>query len=225
MLLIELIEGMEEFLLGGFLAGDELDIVDEEQVRFPIFVAEFDVLTALDGGNQFVGKLVTLDVDNLGIRLLLTDAVGNGIQQMGLTHAGRAVDKQRVVHITGMVADGDGSRMGKAVGRAHHEIIKIKLGIKIHSGQTSTAVAMGVQLFVTENQQLGIGIEKLLQSLMDVVGTALANNIPAEIRGRIENQMLTGQLHHFCIVKPGGDGHSAQLLLHVTKDFRPNIGG
>ena len=37
---------MEEFLLRGVLAGDELNIVHEEEVGVAVFVAELDVLAA-----------------------------------------------------------------------------------------------------------------------------------------------------------------------------------
>ena len=67
MLFVELIEGMEEFFLGGFLAGDKLNIIDQEQVSFPLLTAEFDVFTAFDGIDQFVGKLIALDIDDVGI--------------------------------------------------------------------------------------------------------------------------------------------------------------
>ena len=56
---------MEEFLLGAFLTGDKLHVIDEEQIRFPVFTAEFDIFTALDSGDQLVGELVTLDVDDV----------------------------------------------------------------------------------------------------------------------------------------------------------------
>ena len=70
---------MEEFFLGGFLAGDKLDIVDEEKVTFPVFAAEFHIFAAGDGGDQLVGEFVALDVDDVGLRVLPPDAVGDGV--------------------------------------------------------------------------------------------------------------------------------------------------
>ena len=51
MLLVELIEGMEKFLLGAVFSGDELDVVNQEQVCFPVFATEFHVFSALQGGD------------------------------------------------------------------------------------------------------------------------------------------------------------------------------
>ena len=93
---------MEEFLLSGFLAGNELHVIHQEQIRFPVFAAEFDVFTVADGIDQLIGELVTLDVNNVGIGLDLADAIGNGVQQVRLTNAGRAVKEQGVVHLTGI---------------------------------------------------------------------------------------------------------------------------
>ena len=84
---------MEEFFLGGFFTGNELNIVDEEQISFPVLIAKFNIFTAADGGNQLVGKLVAFDIDNVGFGVRLANTVGNGVQQVGLTHTGRAVNK------------------------------------------------------------------------------------------------------------------------------------
>ena len=73
---------MEEFLLGGFFSRDKLNIINEEQVCFPVFAAEFNIFTALDGSNQLIGKLVALDIDDIGIGIASADAVGNSVQQV-----------------------------------------------------------------------------------------------------------------------------------------------
>ena len=97
----QLVEGVEKLLLGTFLTGDELNIINEEQVCLPVLTAEFDILTGADSLYQFVGKLIALDVDHVGAGVFLADAIGDGIQQVGLTHTGRAVQKQGVIGLTG----------------------------------------------------------------------------------------------------------------------------
>ena len=216
---------MEKFLLGGFLTGDKLNIIHQEQIRFPVFGAEFDIFTVFNGVNQLVGELVALDVDNVGVGIFLADAVGNGVQQMGLANAGRAIEKQRVVHLTRGLADGNGSGMGKPVGGAHHKIVKGKLGVKIHRRGRSTLIFPGGQLFVAEHQQLGVGIENLFQGVMDVVGAAAADDLPAEVRGGIENQIVLIQLHHLGIVEPGRHGNGAQAFFHMAQHLGPDVGG
>ena len=99
-----------------------------------VFIAEFHIFAVFDGIDQFVGELVALDVNDVGIGIALADAVGNGVEQMGLAHAGRAVDEQGIVHLAGGLGNGDGGRMGEPVGRTHHEIVKGELGVEVHGG-------------------------------------------------------------------------------------------
>ena len=224
-LLVELVEGMEEFLLGGLLAGDELDIVDEEQIAFPVLAAEFHVFAAGDGGDQLVGKFIALDVDDVGFRVLPPDAVGDGVEQMGLAHAGGAVDEQGVIHLSGVFGHGDGGAVGEPVGGAHHKIIKGELGVKVHGGDGLSLVAEGVPFLVPKDQELGVGIKDFLQGILHEARTPAADNVPSEIGGGVENQVVFVQLHHLRIVEPGGNRDRSQTLLHVAEDLRPDIGG
>ena len=73
MALIEVIEGMEKLLLRGGLAGDELDIVHEKQIRAAVFAAELGISALLKGCDQLVRELVALDVDDVVIRMLFVD--------------------------------------------------------------------------------------------------------------------------------------------------------
>ena len=60
---IQGIERMEKFLLRLHFAGDELDIVHQQQVGLPVFFPEFAVPPGLDGVYQLVGKIVPFDID------------------------------------------------------------------------------------------------------------------------------------------------------------------
>ena len=224
MLLKKLIEGMEEFLLGGFLTGNKLDIIDEEQISFPVFAPELDVFTGLDGSDQLVGELVALDIDDVGIRLFLPDPVGDGVQQMGLAHAGRSVDEQGIINIAGIVGNGNGGTVGKPVGRTYHEILKGELGIEVHGGHVLfILVPVGVQLLVVKYHQLGIGLEYLLQCIANGAGSPVPDHIPAKIRRGIDDQLLLGQLHHLGIVEPCLHRDGTQKLLQINEDLCPYI--
>ena len=207
---------MEEFLLGGFLAGDKLDIIHQEQIRFPVFGAEFDVFTVFDGINQLVCKLVSFDIDNVGIGIFLPDAVGDGIQKVGFSHAGRAVDKQWIVNLSRRFAHRNGSRMGEAVGGSHHEIVKGKLGIEIHGGGGVSFGFPGVQFLIPKNEQFCVGIKNFLQGILNIIGAATADDLSAKIRGRIENQIVFIQFHYLGIIEPGGNGNGTQPFLHIA---------
>jgi hypothetical protein len=72
---------MEKFLLRLNLAGDELNVVNEEEVRGAVLAAEFDVFTRLDGADELVGKLVALYVYYIIIGVRALDLVADGISR------------------------------------------------------------------------------------------------------------------------------------------------
>ena len=108
---------------------------------------------------------------------------------MRFTHTGRAIKKQGVIYLTGHLCDGNGGAVGKPVGRANHKAVKSKLGVKVHGVGLSPG-AVYRQLRITEDQHLGIGIKNFLQGILNEIGTATANNIGAELRGRIDDQLF-----------------------------------
>ena len=117
--------------------------------------------------------------------------------------------------MAGVVGNGDGCAVGKPVGRTDHKIFKAELGIEVHGGFLLAVGLVGSQFFVTKDYQLGIGVEDLLQRVLNVAGAAAADIFPAEIRGRIEDQMLFIELHNLRVIEPGGHGNSAQTLFHM----------
>ncbi len=54
-------------------AGDELDIVHEKEVRLAVLVPHLGALggACLDGGHQFIGEVVALDVGDAGVAVVL----------------------------------------------------------------------------------------------------------------------------------------------------------
>ena len=211
--------------MGGFLAGDELNIIHQKQIRFPIFTAKFDVLSVFDGVDQFICELVALDVDDVGVGIFLADAVGDCIEQVGLAHAGGAVDEQGVIDLSRGLGNGNGGGVSEAVAWAHHKIIEGKLRIKVHGGGILSLGLPGVQFLVAEHQKLCVGVEDLLQRVLNEIGAPASDDLPAEIRGRIENQVIFVQLHHLRVVQPRGNGHGPQPLLQTAQDLCPDIGG
>ena len=61
------IEGVEEFFLGGILAGDKLDIVDEQDVNIAIAIAKFFGLLATNGVDEIVGEFFARDIQHVDI--------------------------------------------------------------------------------------------------------------------------------------------------------------
>ena len=115
---------MEEFLLRLLLAGDKLHVIHQQQVSLAVLILELSGGTRADCLNQFIGEIVTLDVDNVAVGVTLTDLVGDGIDQMGLAEAAVTVDKEGIVPLGGFFRDGLGCGMGKLVAAADNEGIK-----------------------------------------------------------------------------------------------------
>ena len=63
-------------------AGDELHVVHEEHVGAPVCFPEFGVAALSNGLDQLIGEGVPLDVDNLVIRVVFMDGVGDGVQKV-----------------------------------------------------------------------------------------------------------------------------------------------
>ena len=115
---------MEKFLLRTLFAGDKLDIVDEEQICHAVFAAEGLHVAFLDGGDQFVGEIFALDIDDAEIRMVLVHDIADCVQQVGLAQTGLAIDKQGIVVFRRAVGHRDGSGMGKFVGRTDDKVFK-----------------------------------------------------------------------------------------------------
>ena len=55
---LEMVEGMEDLLLSALLAGNKLDIVDQEHVQFAVLVAELLGALPANGADQVICKLL-----------------------------------------------------------------------------------------------------------------------------------------------------------------------
>ena len=97
---MQVVKGMEEALLGLLFIGDELDIIDEEQVDAAVLVSEvfgFPFAYCID---ELIGELLGGDVDE--VEVVLTHQVADGVEQVALAQAGAAIDEQGVVAAAGV---------------------------------------------------------------------------------------------------------------------------
>lgn len=84
-LLIEkLIEGIENFHLGGILGAEELHIVDEEEIQIPVLGPELGHGVVLDGIDELVGEGFAGNEEYRQAGLISMDIVADGMKQMGL---------------------------------------------------------------------------------------------------------------------------------------------
>ena len=109
------IERVEELLLGPFLVGDELDVVDEQEVDLPVTVAEVVDAALLDARDELVRELLARRVDDLLAREAHDHDVPDRVHQVRLAETHPAIQEERVVGVPGPFRDGQAGRVGEAI--------------------------------------------------------------------------------------------------------------
>ena len=94
---------MEELLLRPLLAGDELDVVDEQEVDVPVAPPKLRRAVVADRVDQLVGEPLGGDVDDDHSREQLGALVADRVQEMRLAQADPAVDEEGVVGLRGQL--------------------------------------------------------------------------------------------------------------------------
>ena len=119
---VQRVEGVEELLLDAVLAGQEVDVVDQQDVEL-LAVAPLEGVHALvlDGGDELVRERLAGHVARAHARRVHEHVVRDGLQQVRLAEAGVAVDHERVVGLPGRLGDGQRRGVREAVGAADHE--------------------------------------------------------------------------------------------------------
>ena len=88
---------MEEFLLHTILVAEELNIVNEKNVRTAVFFMEAYHIVLIDALDKVVSEFLACYVNDIIIRILLLYLVSNSMHKVSLTQSGRTIDKQRIV--------------------------------------------------------------------------------------------------------------------------------
>ena len=129
--LVQRIERVKEFLLNPLFAGQKLDIVDEQHVRLPVFLAEAGELVVLDAVDILVGKLLRRKECDARTLLVHHDMLSNRVQQMGLAQTDPTVEEQRVVRLARGLRHRQRRRVGKVIVVADHEGVECVLWVKM----------------------------------------------------------------------------------------------
>ena len=122
--LMQRIEGMEELFLSSFAAGQELRIVQNEQVHLAEAVLEIRHLVLSQRGDQIVDERFAGEISDLGSRIFLENPMPDGIDQMGFADPDGSIDEKRVVEFARLGGHSQSRRMSKLVARADHKGVK-----------------------------------------------------------------------------------------------------
>ena len=194
---------MEKFLLRRFLAGDKLNIVNQKQIGVAVFIAEFIVPAFLQGSNQFICKLITLDIDDVVAGMVFVHDARNGVEKVRFAEAGRAINEKRVIRFRRIVGHRNSCCVRKAIRGADDEIVKGKLWVKLDELRLLRFASIGLNFRVVEYNDIDVQLENFLYGLFDVAGAAADDDILSEGGGGIEHEFLIRQLENLSIVKPG----------------------
>ncbi|MCY1509556.1 hypothetical protein D9M68_439050 [compost metagenome] len=112
------LEGVEELFLRAVLVGEELHVVDQQQIERVVAFLELIESLALIGLDHIRHELLGVDVENFGIGPVGQQPVTHSVHQVGLAQADAAVDEKRVVQVARHAGHVHGRGARHAVGRA-----------------------------------------------------------------------------------------------------------
>ena len=84
---------MEEFFLRAFAGGDELDIVNHQDIHGSEALAKCGHALETNRGDHFVGKFFRADVGETERRIAAFERVADGLHQVSLAKSYSAVQK------------------------------------------------------------------------------------------------------------------------------------
>ena len=129
--LVQRVEGVEELLFGAGLAGQELDVVDQEDVGVAVGVLEGAQGLGAERADEVVGEGLGRRVADRGAAAEVQDVVADRVQQVRLAEPGRRVEEQRVVGLAGDLGDGQRGGVGQAVALADDELLEAVAGVEL----------------------------------------------------------------------------------------------
>src|SRR5271157_6013735 len=112
---VERVEGVEQFLLGAFLALEKLDVIDEQNIHEPVLVLELVPRLFLDGENELIGECFHRDIGDLQVGKLPVDGIADGLNEMRLPEADAPIDQAGIVAGAGVSRNGERGVRGERV--------------------------------------------------------------------------------------------------------------
>ena len=210
---------MEELLLGGLLAGDELNVVHQQQVGLAVLLAEFLRAAGPDGGDDLVGELLTVHIDDIEIRMVLADLDLNGVQQVGFAQARVAVDEQ------GVGRHSLGCRIGELVGGAADKVLKGELIPAAGQGGHLVRVVGGGDGQAGHHQlQVDLKPQHALEGVLQKRNVTVPHDLADELVAHAEHHMVgVFKAHRLQTVNVQIVGGVHQIVFAVQLDRVQNV--
>ena len=122
---------MEELFLGPFLAGKELDIIDEQGIYRAHTLLEGIDGVVLQGLDHFGHEAFGMKIEHLVLGLMFGNKVADGVEQMGLAQAGAAIDEQGIIGLAGGFTDLHAGSPGQLIGFSLHIVFEGEIPVDV----------------------------------------------------------------------------------------------
>ena len=146
---LEGIESVEELLLRPLFSGDELDVVEEQDIDSTKGLTKGLHLLPADAVDELVDKLFGGHVRDFAVGIGGDHAMADGVQEVRLAKTGTTIDIERVVGFPGVVGDSLSGGGGELVGCALDKTLKDEGRAERVAGQGDSRRVGGVGPVIT----------------------------------------------------------------------------
>ena len=115
---------MKEFFLAAFSFGQELNIINDQDIDMAVSVAKLMERTAFDRADEVIDEGFTGEVAVFETGLTLLDSMADTLEQMGFTEPGRPICEERVIRPSGVFGDSDRRGVGQSVTWPGNKIVE-----------------------------------------------------------------------------------------------------
>ena len=122
--IVKRIKRVKELGLRAFLPGEELDVVDQQDVDRPVALPKIDHAIVAHRVDHLVHEPLGRDVGQLHVAIVLQHVLPDRVHQMGFAEPHATVDEQRVVRARRRLGDGPRRSVRKLIRRANDEAIE-----------------------------------------------------------------------------------------------------
>ena len=135
------VEGVDELVLGLFLALEGLDVVDQQRVELAVTPLE-DLRAVLPQGGHEVGREpLRGGVVDRQLRAPPAKVVGDGAEQVRFAEPRRAVEEERVVGLARQLGDRQRRCVGHAVAPPDHETLEGMPRVEVEGSRAALHVS------------------------------------------------------------------------------------
>ena len=87
------LESVKKLFLGTLLVGEELNVINQQQIKRVVALLEFIKSLTLISLDHIRNELLCVDVENFGCWPVVQEAVAHGVHQVGFAQPDTTVDK------------------------------------------------------------------------------------------------------------------------------------